>query len=159
MMNEKQKKKMETKARLLKRLADYVERKKAMNQEQTDKLRVLEWVFDHKYPATLKDKIEAAKEIHKFIFGEEQAVPEVESEVTTGKGSDTRVDYVKPISKTLVDAINFNIPTKLSVAYNTDGSIKTLCELEKYRCPACDNIFFVDSEIKSNDYYCPACGK
>ncbi len=31
-MNEKQKKKMETKARLLKRLSDYVERKKAMDK-------------------------------------------------------------------------------------------------------------------------------
>lgn len=130
-----------------------------MNETQEKKMRVLEWVFSHKYPATLKEKVEAAKEIYKFVFGDEaQAVPD---ETITCKGSDTRIDYGKPISKTLMHAINFKMPTEsLSpAAYNTDGSIKTVCEVEGYHCTVCGNIFYVDSEKKSKEYYCPACGK
>lgn len=130
-----------------------------MNETQEKKMRVLEWI-DKSTPAsseTLKEKVEAAKEIysfiygeepHSFVYGEEQAWPEENK--TASRYGDPEEDKLLPVAKIFLQT---------DTLLDREGSNEKTYAIEKYNCPNCGRNFYVDAGEYLNGYYCPTCGR
>lgn len=119
-----------------KRLTSDPEKKEDIH-EQDNKIWALSQVFNcHKDPATLKEKVEAAKEIYSFVYGEEQSGPEE--------------DKLLPVAKIFLQT---------DTLLNREGSNEKTYAIAKYKCVTCDKNFYVNAGEYLDGYYCPSCGK